>query len=319
MRTLSALLIALGLLMLFVKVASTQLGGGILLFLGVVCAIWAYGGVFRPRPVRADAGEKPASGEPATAAPPDEAPAHRRAPGTVQAFDRERERLRQEVEERAAALATPPALPVAPVAGPPPSAPAAATRPDWPVIPDGVLADPFPDGEFVSVQLVSAGDAPVERNWSPVNERELDEAFRQLQDVVAATDAEQVDEAEDADEEDEKPVRMWIPSGEQIGESAEIVLAVPSRLKPSRADFLDLIAERLQSVVDADPRRARNVLSGMPATDSIISVSEVRHWGYAIAYSDYFAILAHRIDWSLPGRFEEVDSTGVLSCLLEVL
>lgn len=101
---------------------------------------------------------------------------------------------------------------------------------------------------------------------------------------------------------------VWMPAGPDLSPEQAAVLSVPALEKPEPDQYPQLLADKLQRLVDADPEAARRALemSQEQAPELYLIAEEVPpdQWGQALTSSESMQSLSNRVEWSLPGTTE---------------
>ena len=102
---------------------------------------------------------------------------------------------------------------------------------------------------------------------------------------------------------------VWVPASESLTPSQRMALAVPARAKPEQDLYNDLLAEKLQALVDQDPKEAKwSLLMSQEHAPEMWMIEGnyfPREWGQAIRRSDSAQSLLNQIDWAQPGQLIE--------------
>jgi len=98
---------------------------------------------------------------------------------------------------------------------------------------------------------------------------------------------------------------VWMPAGPDLSPEQAAALSVPSLEKPAPDQYPQLLADKLQRLVDSDPEEARRALemSQEQAPELYLIAEEVPpdQWGQALTSSESMQSLSNRVEWSLPG------------------
>ena len=114
--------------------------------------------------------------------------------------------------------------------------------------------------------------------------------------------------------------RVWIPGG--VPPEAEMALSVehPGRMM-TPALYRSLLARKLDSLIQADPRAARSALEmsqeQAPELSAIAEQFPASQWADAIVSSDWMAALLGQVAW--PGRLVQPEPPQSLREVLELL
>ena len=97
----------------------------------------------------------------------------------------------------------------------------------------------------------------------------------------------------------------WVPSGRFHTQVQRLALGVEAIQNPGQQLWRHLLTSRLQSLIDADPRRARLLLAAScensPEMFAISQEVNVEHWGIAIAQSEAVSQLTRQVEWHESG------------------
>lgn len=115
--------------------------------------------------------------------------------------------------------------------------------------------------------------------------------------------------------------QAWLPAGQDLSREQSRLLSVPTRSKPTPSLYRDLLARKLQVLIDADPKEAQRAMEmsreQAPELWMIAENEPRRNWGQALMSSDSMQILLNQVDWSLPGMVREAPTEQSLIELLE--
>ena len=114
-----------------------------------------------------------------------------------------------------------------------------------------------------------------------------------------------------------KQQTYWTPEGD-LDQSRLLALSVPYPRKPDQAMYREMLAEKFQQLVDADPKAAQRALEISPELSQIPLDSLTRHWGTALTMSDQISSQTCRINWARPGSLRHLPTQDILS-LMETL
>lgn len=116
--------------------------------------------------------------------------------------------------------------------------------------------------------------------------------------------------------------KVWMPAG-KLSEVERILLAVPTANKPDESLFLDLLASKLQGMVDADPEAARRALEmsqdQAPELWAIAEEASPAEWGQRLIHSEGLRRLTSHVDWSMPGNLRKLDDSLTFPEIAEML
>ena len=114
----------------------------------------------------------------------------------------------------------------------------------------------------------------------------------------------------------------WIPAGD-LSESQALLLAVPSKVKPSPQLYPSLLARKLQALIDQDGESARAAMEmsqeHAPELSLISQEQPQTRWGMSLTNSDSMHSLLSRLDWTKPGKVQSLNQPSDLQSLLEHL
>ena len=92
----------------------------------------------------------------------------------------------------------------------------------------------------------------------------------------------------------------WIPAGD-LSEAQALLLAVPSKIKPSQQMYPILLARKLQSLIDQDGQRAKEAMEmsqeHAPELSLISQDQPPTRWGTSLTNSDSMRSLLFGIEW----------------------
>ena len=114
----------------------------------------------------------------------------------------------------------------------------------------------------------------------------------------------------------------WIPAGD-LSEAQALLLAVPSKVKPSPQLYPSLLARKLQTLIDQDAESAQAALEmsqeHAPELSLISQEQPPTRWGTSLTNSDSMHSLLSRLDWTKPGKVQSLPQPNDLQSLLEHL
>ena len=114
----------------------------------------------------------------------------------------------------------------------------------------------------------------------------------------------------------------WIPAGD-LSEAQALLLAVPSKVKPSQQMYPILLARKLQSLIDQDGQRAKEAMEmsqeHAPELSLISQEQPPTRWGTSLTNSESMHSLLSRLDWTKPGKVQSLNQPSDLQSLLEHL
>lgn len=117
--------------------------------------------------------------------------------------------------------------------------------------------------------------------------------------------------------------QAWIPAGQDLSREQALALSVPARAKPTPDLYRDLLAQKLQALIDADPKEAQRALEmsqeQAPEWWTIAEYQPPRQWGQALTSSDSIQIPLSLIDWTQEGNLREAPPEQTIRNVLEVL
>ena len=114
----------------------------------------------------------------------------------------------------------------------------------------------------------------------------------------------------------------WIPAGD-LSEAQALLLAVPSKVKPSPQLYPSLLARKLQTLIDQDAESAQAAMEmsqeHAPELSLISQEQPPTRWGTSLTNSDSMHSLLSRLDWTKPGKVQSLPQPSDLQSLLEHL
>ena len=115
--------------------------------------------------------------------------------------------------------------------------------------------------------------------------------------------------------------QAWLPAGQDLSREQSRLLSVPARAKPTLSLYLDLLARKLQALIDADPKEAQWAMEmsqeQAPELWMIAENEPRQNWGQALTLSDSMQALLNQVDWTLPGTVREAPTDESLREILE--
>lgn len=97
---------------------------------------------------------------------------------------------------------------------------------------------------------------------------------------------------------------LWLPAGNLTPPQRQ-ALAVEANSKPDRSLYLDLLSQRLQSMVDANPQAARAAMEmsreQAPELWELAQYVDPEQWGRGLMQADLMNRWLAAIDWDKPG------------------
>lgn len=112
--------------------------------------------------------------------------------------------------------------------------------------------------------------------------------------------------------------KSWVPAG-NLSEGQARLLSVPAAAKPDREIYLPLLAQKLQALVDSDPKQALMAMEmsmeHAPELSQIALEQAPTHWGISLTSSDSMASLLSRLDWTQPGQIQSLPPSDLQSLL----
>jgi hypothetical protein len=117
-------------------------------------------------------------------------------------------------------------------------------------------------------------------------------------------------------------LKVWMPAG-NLTETQRLVLSVPASSKPEPDSlYRELLAAKLQALVDADPEAARRHLEmsqdHAPELWAIAEEASPSEWGQRLASSEGMARILNKADLSKPGSLTQAEPLE-LTDLLEMI
>ena len=101
---------------------------------------------------------------------------------------------------------------------------------------------------------------------------------------------------------------VWLPASNDLSMGQIVALSVPSTSKPTPEEHRQLLADKLQRLVDSDRDAARQALEmsreHAPEMWLIAETNPVSQWGQALTSSDSAQSLLRAIDWEQSGTME---------------
>lgn len=113
--------------------------------------------------------------------------------------------------------------------------------------------------------------------------------------------------------------KLWWPMG--LEPAQQRVLAVPAQARPMTPGlFRDLLVEKLDRLIKADPEAARSALEASqensPVMWQIAEMYAPKDWAYQIVHSDQMQMLLSDVDWKgMRGEAEPVSLLEILEQL----
>lgn len=116
---------------------------------------------------------------------------------------------------------------------------------------------------------------------------------------------------------------VWVPASNDLSLGQALALSVPAPARPPRDEYNDLLAEKLQVLVDSDRLEAQRALEmsqeQCPEWWLIAEDVPVEQWGRALMSSESMQSRYSLIDWAQPGMVEASPEPQSLREILELM